>query len=250
MNSSGSFSGLRYAILGGSGGIGSAVAQRLANQGATLSVASRDTSAYSDYSWASSAEVSEVDARQADEVTDWIAGLSGEHDVHGVINAVGSIELKPLTATSQETWERTIELNLTSCFSLLKGYIDNRPESGGQFVAFSSAAAGRGLPNHEAISAAKAGVEGLIRSVAATYASDQFRANCVSPGLVETDLSESILRSDRARKQSESMHALGEIGEPDDVAKAVLWLLDPDNDWVTGQVIGVDGGLRTLFPKS
>ena len=249
MTTDGSLSDYHYAILGGSGGIGSSVAEQLAKREADLSVASRDTEAYEQFSWRSSTNISEVNARNAQEVTDWISEVATENDIHGVVNAVGSIEIKPLSATSLDTWERTLELNLTSCFALLKGYIDHRPESGGQFVAFSSAAAGRGLPNHEAISAAKAGIEGLIRSVAATYGSENFRANCVSPGLVETELSESILRSEPARKQSESMHALGRLGKPEDVAEAVLWLLAPNNDWVTGQVIGVDGGLRTLFPK-
>jgi NAD(P)-dependent dehydrogenase (short-subunit alcohol dehydrogenase family) len=103
-----------------------------------------------------------------------------------------------------------------------------------------------GLNNHEAIAAAKAGIMGLTRSAAATYARRGVRVNAVAPGLVETPMSEHILSSDQGRKQSEAMHALGRLGQPDDIARAICWLVDPENDWVTGQVLGVDGGLGTL----
>ena len=104
-----------------------------------------------------------------------------------------------------------------------------------------------GLTNHEAIAAAKAGVIGLTRAAAATYAYRDIRVNCVAPGLVETPLSERITSREAARKQSESLHALGRLGRPADVAEALHWLLDGERSgWVTGQAIGVDGGLGTV----
>jgi len=241
-----SFSNRHYAILGGSGGIGSEIARRLSQHNAQLHLASRDTSSYGNQDFASGATVTRVDAKQPGEIEDWLKETSPERGFDGVINAVGSIDLKPIGRTSYDTWNRTIQLNLTSCFALARGYVDCLPDEGGSFLAFSSAAAGKGFPNHGAISAAKAGVEGLIRSLAATYSSRNLRANCISPRLVETPLSEDMLKSDRARQQSESMHALGRLGQPEDPARAAIWLLNPDNDWVTGQVIGVDGGLRAI----
>ena len=113
----------------------------------------------------------------------------------------------------------------------------------------SSAAASIGLPNHEAIAAAKAGVSGLMRSAAATYAPYGLRVNAVAPGLVDTPLSQAITANDLARKASVAMHPLGRLGTPDDIAAAVCWLLGPHSAWVTGQVIGVDGGLATLKPR-
>ena len=85
-----------------------------------------------------------------------------------------------------------------------------------------------------------------LRSAAATYAKRGVRVNAVAPGLVETPMSEHILSTDAGRKQSEAMHALGRIGQPDDIASAICWLADPANDWVTGQILGVDGGLGSL----
>ena len=112
----------------------------------------------------------------------------------------------------------------------------------------STAAAGSGLPNHEAIAAAKGGVEALTRSAAATYAGRKLRFNAVAPGLVRTPLAAAITGNERALEHSEKMHPLGRVGEPDDVASAITWLLDPANSWVTGQILGVDGGLASVRP--
>ncbi len=110
----------------------------------------------------------------------------------------------------------------------------------------SSAAARVGLANHEAIAAAKAGIEGLVRSAAATYGPAGLRVNAVAPGLTRTPLTERITSNDAAAEASRAMHVLGRLGEPQDVASAIAWLLDPDQSWVTGQVIGVDGGLGAV----
>jgi NAD(P)-dependent dehydrogenase (short-subunit alcohol dehydrogenase family) len=107
-----------------------------------------------------------------------------------------------------------------------------------------------GLANHEAIAAAKAGVLGLMLSAAATYASMNLRVNAVAPGLVQSSLTAQLTASEASRKVSESMHALGRIGQPEDIARAIVFLLDPANDWITGQVLGVDGGLSSIRPRT
>ncbi len=240
------FAGSHYAVLGGSGGIGSEIVDGLINRGASVHVASRNREAYETLEWTQEVSVCTLDAQKPRELEDWIVDSSPDSGFDGVVNAVGTIDIKPLDRTSYETWERTLELNLTSCFALLRGYLSDRPEGGGHFLAFSSAAAGQGIPNHGAIAAAKSGIEGLIRSVASTYSRRNFRANCISPGLVETPLSESITQNEQSREQSESMHPLDRLGQPEDIAEAALFLLDPSNDWITGQVLDVDGGLRNL----
>jgi 3-oxoacyl-[acyl-carrier protein] reductase len=116
-------------------------------------------------------------------------------------------------------------------------------------VLVSSAAALAGLSNHDAIAAAKAGVVGLMLSAAASYATQGLRINAVAPGLTQTPLTAALTASEGSRKVSESMHALGRLGEPDDVARGVAFLLDPANDWITGQVLGIDGGLGHVRPK-
>jgi NAD(P)-dependent dehydrogenase (short-subunit alcohol dehydrogenase family) len=114
---------------------------------------------------------------------------------------------------------------------------------GGSLVFLSTAAAVHGLPNHEAIAAAKGGVDALVRSAAATYGKAGIRVNAIAPGLVDTPLTERITGNEAARSASEAMHALGRIGTPSDIAASIEWLLSDGASWVTGQSIGVDGGL-------
>ena len=102
---------------------------------------------------------------------------------------------------------------------------------------------------HEAIAAAKSGIVGLALAAAASHATRGLRFNVVAPGLVRTPMTEGLLSSPASEKASVAMHALGRLGEPDDVASAILWLLSPEQSWVTGQVIGVDGGLARLRPS-
>jgi len=107
-------------------------------------------------------------------------------------------------------------------------------------------AAGRiGLPNHEAIAAAKAGVEGLVRSAAATYA-PRMTVNAVAPGLVDTPLAARITANPAARAASEKKHALGRLGHPEEIAGAIAWLLGPDAGWMTGETLAIDGGLSRV----
>ena len=117
---------------------------------------------------------------------------------------------------------------------------------GGAVVLVSSAAARVGLANHEAIAAAKAGIVGLVLSAAATYAKQRIRFNAVAPGLTRTPLTKGLVASELAEKASVGMHPLGRLGEPEDVARAIQWLLDPLQGFVTAQVIGVDGGLADV----
>ena len=116
-------------------------------------------------------------------------------------------------------------------------------KDGGSVVLVSTVAAGTGLPNHEAIAAAKSGIEGLARSAAATYAGRGLRFNVVAPGLVDTPLASRITSSERTLEHSRKMHPLGRIGVPGDVAEAINFLLGQQSDWITGQVLGIDGGL-------
>jgi NAD(P)-dependent dehydrogenase (short-subunit alcohol dehydrogenase family) len=110
-------------------------------------------------------------------------------------------------------------------------------------------AAVTGLPAHEAIAAAKGGINAMVRSAAATYASRGVRINAVAPGMTETPLAEPILKSEQGRKVSEAMHPLGRVGKAEEIASAIHFLADPANSWITGQVLSVDGGLSTVHMR-
>jgi NAD(P)-dependent dehydrogenase (short-subunit alcohol dehydrogenase family) len=117
---------------------------------------------------------------------------------------------------------------------------------GGSIVLVASAAARIGLQNHEAIAAAKGAVMGLTLSASATYSRNKIRVNCIAPGLTDTPLTSRIVGNEASRKASEAMHPIGRLGKPEDIVEAMLWLLSDASGWVTGQVIGIDGGLGSL----
>ena len=164
----------------------------------------------------------------------------------GIVNCAGSLLLKPAHRTTEDEWRDTLTANLDTAFATVRAGARVMMKTGGSIVLLSSAAARIGLANHEAIAAAKAGVVGLALSASASYAPRGIRVNVVAPGLVRTGLTADLLRSEPSEKASVAMHAMGRIGEASDVARAITWLLDPDQSWVTGQVLGVDGGLATV----
>jgi NAD(P)-dependent dehydrogenase (short-subunit alcohol dehydrogenase family) len=240
-------------IAGITGGIGSAVARRLHAAGFVVGGYARSA----DKLAALAAELPGLETAIAEAtdpagveaaIADLIARGGGRLD--GYVHAVGSILLKPLHLTSLEEWRRTIDLNLNSAFYGLKAVVGPMQAQGaGSVVLISSVAAGTGLPSHEAIAAAKGGVEGLVRATAASYASRNVRINAVAPGLVDTPMAAALLGSPQARAFSEKLHPLGRIGTADQVAATIAHLLSPEADWITGQVWAVDGGMSSVRPR-
>lgn len=233
-------------ILGASGGIGSALARRLAAAGQRLVLGGRDAGRLSALAGETGAIAVSLDATRPAEV-EAAAGRAVEElgRLDGVANCVGSLLLKPAHLTSDEEWNSTIAVNLTSSFAAVRAAA-KAMKGGGSVVLMSSAAGRLGLANHEAIAAAKAGVIGLTLAAAATYAPTGIRVNALAPGLVRTPLTARITGSEPALKASTALHALGRVGEPQEVAAAIAWLLDPAQSWITGQVLGIDGGLATV----
>ena len=240
-----------YVIFGGTSGIGLAVARNLSSRGAQVVLAARGAKRLRLLAaelGAASFEVDATDIAAVDEVVKKTANQFGAVD--GLVNCVGSIVLKAAHQTSEEEWRSILAANLDSAFAVVRAGARAMRRSGGSIVLMSSAAARVGLPSHEAIAAAKAGVIGLGRSAAATYASTGIRVNIVAPGLVDTPMAAGITGNPLMLKASASMHPLGRIGRPEEVAEVVTWLVSDDSSWVTGQVIGVDGGLSSVRSKA
>ncbi|MCP4495718.1 MAG: SDR family oxidoreductase [Phycisphaeraceae bacterium] len=233
----------RILVVGAGGGIGRALVGRLLAAGNTVVGAARDVDALGSVEGLESRH--QLDARDPDATEALVGSLHREAALHGIVNLAGCISLKPAHMVSTDEWNETIATKLTTAFSCVKA-AGRHLKAGGSVVLVSTVAAGTGLSNHEAIAAAGAGVEGLARAAAATYAARGLRFNVVAPGLVDTPLASKITGSERALEHSRKMHPLGRIGVADDVAPAIAWLLSSDADWITGQTIGIDGGLGAL----
>lgn len=236
-------------VVGGSGGIGSAVVRRLKAKDCRLVIAARSPDQLQSVAAETGAEPVALDARDSSAVDAMMQSVAERHGrVDGVVNCAGSILLKPAHLISDQEFADTLALNLTTAFNLLRAAarLMMRQPGGGSIVLCSSVAAQRGLVNHEAIAAAKAGVEGLGLAAAASYARYAVRVNCVAPGLTRTNLTRDLLQNENVARMSAALHPLGRIGEPSEVASAICWLLDQEQNWVTGQVIGVDGGLGRI----
>jgi 3-oxoacyl-[acyl-carrier protein] reductase len=236
-----------YVVLGATGGIGSELARRLTSTGARLLLAGRNGEKLRELAESLKTDLFQLDAVDLDRVDACLNQAQERFGrIDGVANCVGSLLLKPAHRTSVAEWDATLAANLTSAFATVRAAARAMMADGGSIVLVSSAAARVGLPNHEAIASSKAGVIGLTLSAAATYADRGIRVNCVAPGLVRTPLTARLTGNEATLKASTAMHPLGRIGEPADVAASIAWLLDPQQNWITGQVLGVDGGLSTL----
>lgn len=235
-------------VVGATGTIGSATVRLLDAAGASVALAGRDRERLEALAaTCRRASTHVVDARDVDAVDELVGSVVSTHGrLDAATSLVGSLLLKPAHLTSAGDWADVIATNLTSAFALVRAAAPAMRGEGGAIVLASTAAARVGLANHEAIAAAKAGVEGLVRSAAATYGARGIRVNAVAPGLVVSGLTERLVADEAQAEASRRMHALDRLGTGEDVARAVTWLLDPIQSWVTGQVLGVDGGLGTV----
>lgn len=237
-------------ITGASGGVGQALARRLEAEGFDLVLAGRDAgrlkAVYGDRHLQVEGDCTMSEGARA--IIEKSA-LAGRHpDV--LAHCVGNIRLGALHRMRDADFAECLQANLISAFHTLAAFVvqlraDNRP---GAAVLVSSAAARIGTPNHEAVAAAKAGVEGLARAAAATYAANGIRINVVAPGIMETPASAGILSGAMAREAAARQYPLPGIGSADELAGLMAWLLSPAAARVTGQVWSLDGGFSTIRP--
>ena len=240
-------------LVGGTGGIGAPLARRLAADGARVVLGARDPDRLGALAGETGARAFTLDATDAEAVDGLVRATVEAHGrIDGAVNLVGSILLKPAHATSPDEFVETLTLNLHTAFFLVRAAARamQRQDGGGSVVLMSSVAGRYGLANHEAVAAAKGGVEGLVRAAAATYAPKGVRVNAVAPGLVRTPLAGRLVATEAAVSASAEMHPLGRIGEPEDLTDALAFLLDGERSgWVTGQTLSVDGGFSTVRPR-
>lgn len=237
-------------VTGATGAIGSATARRLVAAGWRVALIGRDRGRVDDLA----AELGTTAAAFAADATvsATIDAAFGEvverfGPPDALVHAVGSTILKPLHAMSDAEIDEVLQVNLLSAIYATRAFVRaaarGRPAA---ILLFSSAATRIGLVNHEAIAAAKGGIDGLVTSAAATYAARGIRVNGIAPGLVRSGLTARLVENEGTMRMSEAMHPMGRIGDAEDVAALAAFLVSPDASWITGQVVAVDGGLSGI----
>ena len=173
--------------------------------------------------------------------------LDSLEDISGLVYFPGTINLKPFTMLKEQDYQNDLDTNFLGAVKVVKKLIGKLKEADGASVVFiSTVAASIGLPFHASISPAKAALEAYARSMAAEYAGAKISFNVVAPSLANTPMAENLLKTDRLIEASKERNPMKQIGSPEQISKTIDFLLDSHNNWMTGQVIPVDGGMVNL----
>ena len=226
-------------VVGGTSGIGQAIVHDLLDKGGRVIMASRQEPA------GDIAERVEHISLDVNDISDQLSELPDE--LHGLVYTPGSINLKPFTVLKPEDFMADFQLNVLGAIQVIKTALKPlRAANGASIVLFSTVAVHVGLNYHTSVATAKGALEGFGRSLAAELAAKKVRVNLIAPSLTDTPLAENLLSTEEKQAASRQRHPLGRYGQPEDIARAAVFLLSDDSDWITGQVMHVDGGLSTL----
>src|SRR2546428_1725308 len=237
-------------VTGSSRGIGKATAKLFVKEGANVTITGKDLKRLEDVA----KEIGNVfpvsgDIRIESDVQNVVKKTVekfGKIDI--LVNNAGIFpQIKPLHKISEKDWNEVIDVNLTGQFRFTKAVIPHMEKNGGCIINVSSDAGLKAFDNFsaDAYTASKGALVLLTKTWAIEYAKYKIRVNCVCPGIVETDMTKPYLRNEAERSIAEAEYPIGRIGTPDDVAKAILYLVSEDASWVTGAVLPIDGGALT-----
>ncbi len=238
----------KFVIIGGSGGIGSALARKLAGQGHGVHLIGRNAEKLAQIAEEISGSYAVADVEQPEQMQAAMMG-AGEA-ISGLIYAVGTITLKHFTKLTAAEISHDFGVNVLGAITAVQSALPLLKSNVGisSILLFSTVAVGQGFPAHASIAAAKGAIEGLTRSLAAEFA-PHIRVNCIAPSLIKTPLTAGITSNEQMAEAIAGMHALQRLGEPNDIAALGAFLLSPDASWISGQIIGVDGGRSSLRAK-
>mgnify|MGYP001177666513 CR=1 FL=1 len=232
----------KYLIFGATGSIGSSLAEQLVNSGNSVHLVGRNENETKNISEKLGCAFTIADVLQDGFVNKVKNDIS---DVKGIAYCVGSIDLKPLRMVNEQDFNKCMKLNLYSAVEVIKGYQDILKKNKGSVVLFSTVAAQRGFTNHAIIASTKAAVEGLTVSLAAEFAPN-IRVNCIAPSISKSKIANFILKNEKMADSIAKMHPLKRVGEGSDSASVANFLLSDNSSWITGQILGVDGGRSSL----
>ena len=238
----------RILIYGGSGGIGAATARALALKGHALHLVGRDAARLEVVATELGASFTVADVEEAGGFARAVEEAGAP--LAGLVYAVGTITLKPLARLTTADFQRDFRINAEGAALAVQAALPALKAHAGtaSVVLFSSVAVGQGFASHASVAMAKGAVEGLTRALAAELA-PKIRVNAVAPSLTRTPLAKAFTGNEQMAASIAQLHALGRLGEAEDSAALAAFLVSEEAGWITGQVIGVDGGRSTLRTK-
>lgn len=224
-----------FLLIGGSTGIGYSLTHELLESGNKVLMASRNVP-----------DIEHVNFTHYafDVLQDDFSLLTTLGPLDGLIYLPGSIALKPLGMLKEEDFRSDMELNFFSLVKTVKT-VANQLNQGASLLFFSSVAATTGMPFHTSIAAAKSAIEGFAKALAAENA-PKWRVNVIAPSLTDTPLAGRLLSNDKKRELIAEKHPLKRVGSAQEIAQMAHFLISDKAGWITGQVIGIDGGKSTL----
>lgn len=232
------FANKNFLIVGGTSGVGLDLAKRIQEEEGNVIVAARH---HTEEVQQLGFQFIQVDVLN-DDVKEAFKALPEE--VHGLVYVPGSITLKPFQALKEDQLYEDFNINVMGAIKSAQGALKSLKKSGDASVVFYSTVATQvGMPYHVSVATAKAALEGLGKSLAAELVKSNIRVNVIAPSLTNTPLASNLLSTEEKQESSKQRHPLGRYGEIKDLSGLTQFLLSDEASWITGQVIGVDGGL-------
>lgn len=235
-------------IVGGTGGIGSALARKLATRGIAPHLIGRKPDSLAALASETGGTFAEADVTNASALTEAIQQAAGP--VAGLAYCVGTINLKPIARLTVDDFAKDFAVNAAGAAIAIQAALPTLKQYEGtaSIVLFSSVAVAQGFSGHASISMAKGAIEGLTVALAAELA-PKIRVNAVAPSLTTTPLAQALTSNEAMAKSIAQLHAIPRLGTAEDSAAAADFLLSDVSSWITGQILGVDGGRSTLRTK-